>query len=67
MSVRREIAEYDGLYFITFTCCRWLKLFEITNMHSSAKYYATGEQGIYEVMSYALLAYIDLTKALRKV
>jgi hypothetical protein len=45
MSVRREIAEYDGLYFITFTCCRWLKLFEITNMHSSAKYYATGEQG----------------------
>jgi REP element-mobilizing transposase RayT len=199
MSVRREIAEYDGLYFITFTCCRWLKLFEITNgydivnnwfdhlkskghffngyvimpnhvhaliafrntegqsinsiigtgkrfmayeiinrleeqgnqellnqlasfvnatdrrrgklhevfepsfdwkecmdnkfteqklnyihdnpcrgewnlaknpegyMHSSAKYYATGEQGIYEVMSYALLADIDLTKALRKV
>ncbi|MFN7407048.1 MAG: hypothetical protein ACK5SL_10980 [Cyclobacteriaceae bacterium] len=32
-------------------------------MHSSAKYYATGEQGIYEVMSYALLADIDLTKA----
>jgi hypothetical protein len=28
-------------------------------MHSSAKYYATGEQGIYEVMSYALLADID--------
>jgi hypothetical protein len=24
-------------------------------------------RGIYEVMSYALLAYIDLTKALRKV
>ncbi len=32
-------------------------------MHSSARYYATGEQGIYEVMSYALLADIDLTKA----
>jgi REP element-mobilizing transposase RayT len=30
MSVRREITEYDGLYFITFTCCRWIKLFEIT-------------------------------------
>jgi hypothetical protein len=36
-------------------------------MHSSAKYYATGEQGIYEVMSYALLADIDLAKALRKI
>jgi REP element-mobilizing transposase RayT len=31
MSVRREIANYEGLYFITFTCCRWIKLFEITN------------------------------------
>lgn len=28
MSVRREITEYDGIYFITFTCCRWLHLFE---------------------------------------
>jgi REP element-mobilizing transposase RayT len=31
MSVRKAIAEYDGLYFITFTCCHWLNLFEITN------------------------------------
>ena len=31
MSVRRAIPETDGLYFITFTCCRWLKLFEMTN------------------------------------
>lgn len=28
MSVRREITEYDGIYFITFTCCQWLHLFE---------------------------------------
>jgi REP element-mobilizing transposase RayT len=28
--VRREIPEYHGLYFITFTCSRWLNLFEIT-------------------------------------
>jgi REP element-mobilizing transposase RayT len=28
MSVRREITEYSGMYFITFTCCRWLHLFE---------------------------------------
>jgi REP element-mobilizing transposase RayT len=28
MSVRRAIPDYDGLYFITITCCRWLHLFE---------------------------------------
>jgi len=31
MSVRKETTEYDGIYFITFTCCQWLSLFEITN------------------------------------
>ncbi len=30
MGVRIEIKEHDGMYFITFTCCRWLHLFEIT-------------------------------------
>src|SRR5258705_306746 len=33
MSVRREITEYDGFYFITFTCCRWIKLFAITESY----------------------------------
>ncbi|MBL7874512.1 MAG: transposase [Cyclobacteriaceae bacterium] len=28
MSVRREIPEYDGIYFITITCSHWLHLFE---------------------------------------
>ena len=31
MSVRRAITEYDGIYFITFTCWKWLQLFEISN------------------------------------
>src|SRR5258706_8450858 len=31
MSVRREITEYDGVYFITITCSRWLHLFELAN------------------------------------
>ncbi|MEO5600201.1 MAG: transposase [Cyclobacteriaceae bacterium] len=35
MSVRRTIPEYDGIYFITFTCWKWLKLFEISNAHSA--------------------------------
>ena len=31
MSVRKQIAEPDGIYFITFTCARWLPLFKITD------------------------------------
>jgi len=31
MAVRRTIPEYDGTYFITITCARWLHLFEIAN------------------------------------
>lgn len=30
MPVKRKITEPDGVYFITFTCCQWLPLFEIT-------------------------------------
>ncbi|MEX2232449.1 MAG: hypothetical protein WD824_09830 [Cyclobacteriaceae bacterium] len=31
MSVRKTIPYYEGIYFITFTCWRWLRLFELTN------------------------------------
>jgi hypothetical protein len=31
MPVRRKIWESNGVYFITFTCARWLPLFELTN------------------------------------
>jgi REP element-mobilizing transposase RayT len=30
MPVKRKITEPDGVYFITFTCCQWLPLIEIT-------------------------------------
>ena len=33
MSVRRQISEKEGLYFITFTCARWLHLFEIADAY----------------------------------
>jgi REP element-mobilizing transposase RayT len=33
MSVRRNIYKTEGIYFITFTCTRWLKLFEITQSY----------------------------------
>jgi REP element-mobilizing transposase RayT len=31
MSVRREITEYDGIYFITITCSGWRHLFDLAN------------------------------------
>jgi REP element-mobilizing transposase RayT len=33
VSVRRQIPENDGVYFITFTCARWLHLFELANAY----------------------------------
>jgi len=31
MSVRKKIDESNGVFFITFTCARWLPLFELTD------------------------------------
>ncbi len=31
MSVRKAISEFEGTYFITITCCRWLHLFELSD------------------------------------
>ena len=36
---------------------------EVEYVHSSAKYYETGEQGIYSITKYTDLEDIDLTKA----
>ena len=33
MPVKRKITNPDGVYFITFTCCQWLHLIEITNSY----------------------------------
>lgn len=35
MSVRKQITESFGIYFITFTCARWVPLFEITNRYQA--------------------------------
>jgi REP element-mobilizing transposase RayT len=34
MAVRKAIPEKEGLYFITITCARWYKLFEIADGYS---------------------------------
>jgi REP element-mobilizing transposase RayT len=33
MSRKTKIEHKDGLYFLTFTCANWIKLFEITNSY----------------------------------
>jgi REP element-mobilizing transposase RayT len=33
VSTKRQIPDNDGVYFITFTCHKWLPLFEITNSY----------------------------------
>jgi REP element-mobilizing transposase RayT len=45
---------------------KWNLVTDVTKyVHSSAKFYLCGEQGIYPVMSYLELADIDLTKPVR--
>jgi REP element-mobilizing transposase RayT len=36
MSVRKKITEPNGVFFITFTCARWLHLFRLTNGYDAA-------------------------------
>ena len=34
MSVRRQILESNGIYFISFTCARWMELFSISQSYN---------------------------------
>lgn len=33
MPVKTPVTEKDGMYFITFTCCSWMPLFQLTNSY----------------------------------
>lgn len=33
MTIKRSIPETDGVFFITFTCYKWLSLFSLTNSY----------------------------------
>ena len=35
MSVKQQITETDGIYFITITCYNWLHLFEVSKSYSA--------------------------------
>ena len=69
-SLHRGLRSYkfidQKLEYIQANPCRgiWnLASEEYEYTHSSAKYYQTGEQGVYIVTNYADLEDIDLTKA----
>jgi len=35
MSVRRKIWEPNGVFFLTFTCARWMPLFQLTDGYNA--------------------------------
>ena len=63
---RTEKFIQQKLNYIHWNPCKGNKLVELPEeyTHSSAKFYVTGEQGIYPVTSFMELRDIDLTKAL---
>jgi len=63
---RTEKFITQKLNYIHWNPCKGNKLVELPEqyIHSSAKFYITGEQGIYPVTSYMELRDVDLTKTL---
>ena len=63
---RTEKFIQQKLNYIHWNPCKGNKLVELPEeyIHSSARFYVTGEQGIYPVTSFMELRDIDLTKAL---
>ena len=73
MSVKQQITETDGIYFITITCYNWLHLFEISNSYSAvydwfinlkkSHHYITG----YVIMPNHLHALIGFSNSARNI
>ena len=58
MSVRRAIAEKDGIYFITFTCKNWLPLFQLTNSYDAVyKWFDHLKTNGHYIAGYVILLY----------
>lgn len=56
MSVRKQISEVNGVYFITFTCVRWLPLFEITNGYDAVyKWFDYLKQKGHYIIGYVIM------------
>ena len=73
MSVKQQITENDGIYFVTITCYNWLHLFEISNSYSAvydwfnnltkSHHYITG----YVIMPNHLHALIGFSNSARNI
>jgi REP element-mobilizing transposase RayT len=56
MTVRRKIHEKNGVFFITFTCARWLPLFEITNGYESVyKWFDYLKERHHHIVAYVIM------------
>jgi REP element-mobilizing transposase RayT len=56
MSVRKKITESNGLFFITFTCARWLPLFKITDgYHAVYKWFDYLKQNGHHIAGYVIM------------
>ncbi len=56
MSVRRKINESNGVYFITFTCARWLPLFEMVKGYDAVyKWFDFLKQAGHHIAGYVIM------------
>jgi REP element-mobilizing transposase RayT len=56
MSVRNQISNKEGVYFITFTCAKWIPLFEITKgYHSVYKWFDYLKQQGHFIVGYVIM------------
>jgi REP element-mobilizing transposase RayT len=56
MSVRRKIEEPNGLFFITFTCARWLPLFAMTDGYAAVyKWFDWLKQNGHCIVGYVIM------------
>ncbi len=56
MSVRKKIEEPNGVFFITFTCARWLPLFDITNGYDAVyKWFDYLKEQQHHIIAYVIM------------
>jgi REP element-mobilizing transposase RayT len=56
MSVRTKIEEANGVFFITFTCARWLPLFKITDGYGAVyKWFDYLKQEGHYIIAYVIM------------
>lgn len=73
MAVKTPVEQAEGLYFITFTCCQWLPLFEIVHGYDTVykwfDYLKTKNHYVkgYVIMPNHLHVLIDFSNSLKSI